>query len=52
MNIEDKYKSYFSSRGVDPSIYKNARLPYYLRTVFQKGKSIRMSMVLMYRKQQ
>ena len=29
MNIEDKYKSYFSSRGVDPSIYKNARLPYF-----------------------
>ena len=40
MNIEDKYKSYFSSRGVDPSLYIDAKLPCYLRTVFQKGKSI------------
>ena len=37
MDIENKYKSYFSSRGVDPLMYKNARLPYYLKDVFQKG---------------
>ena len=40
METKDKYKSYFSSRGVDPSMYKNARLPYYLKSVFQQGKSI------------
>ena len=40
MNTQDMYKSYFANRGVDPSMYKNAELPYYLKGVFQQGKSI------------
>ena len=40
MKTEEKYKGYFSSRGVAPSMYKDAKLPYYLENVFPLESSI------------
>lgn len=41
MNNQEKYQSYFASRGVDPSMYKDSRLPNYLRSVLMdKEKSL------------
>lgn len=42
---EKQYATYFRSRGVDPSMYRKARLPYYLENVFRGGGTSWMSAV-------